>query len=70
MQGAIIEEARGGGMDHNRKLPAPEHVHACGLSEGGAALAQAVGGGKPLAHLEETGASSAGYQWLGTSCVG
>ena len=47
--------ARGGGVGHHRKLPAPEHVHAHGLSEGRVALAQAMGSEKPLAHLGETG---------------
>ena len=44
-----------GGVDHHRNLPAPEHVHACGLSEGGAALAEAMSGKNPLANLGETG---------------
>ena len=55
IQGAIVGEGRGGGADHHRKLPAPQHVHAHGLPEGGAALAQAIGSKKPLAPLGETG---------------
>ena len=27
----LLERARGGGVDHHRKLPAPEHAHARGL---------------------------------------
>ena len=46
---------RGGGADLQRKLPAPEHVYAHGLSEGRAALAQALSFEKPLAPLQETG---------------
>ena len=37
-QGAIVAEGRGRGVDYHRKLPAPEHAHASGLSEGGAPL--------------------------------
>ena len=51
----LLGRARGGGADHCRKLPAPEHVHACGLSEGRVALAQAMGSKKPLAQLGEIG---------------
>ena len=42
---ALLGRVRGGGADHHRKLP----WHAFGVSEGGAALAQAMGGVKPLA---------------------
>ena len=41
----------------HRKSPAPEHAHAHRLSEGRAALVQAMGGEKPLAHLGEIGHS-------------
>ena len=51
----LLGRARRGGMDCHRKLPAAECAHPSGLSEGRVALAQAVGGEKPLAHLGETG---------------
>ena len=44
----LLGRVRERGADH-------QCVHACGLSEGGAALAQATGSKKPLAHLGETG---------------
>ena len=44
-----------GDEDHHRKLSAPEHVHACGISEGGVALVQAMGGEKSLTCIGETG---------------
>ena len=43
------EERRRGG---HRKLPAPEHAHACGL-RGQGCSAEAMGMEKPLAHLGE-----------------
>ena len=36
----LLGQARGGGVDHHRKLLAPERAHAHGFSEGGATLAQ------------------------------
>ena len=45
----LLGRARGGGVDHHRKLPVHTYAHACSLSEGRAALAQATGGKKPLA---------------------
>ena len=51
----LLGRAKGGSADCHRKIPAPEHAHAHRLSEGGVALAQAMGGEKPLAHLGETG---------------
>ena len=41
--------------DHPRKVPAPECVHARGLSEGGEALAQAMGCKKRLDRLGDSG---------------
>ena len=38
----LLGRVRGEGADCHRKLPAPERMHACGLSEGRAALAQAM----------------------------
>ena len=38
----LLGRARGGGTDHHRKLSVLENVLAPGLSEGGAALAQAM----------------------------
>ena len=53
------------------KLLALESEHAFGLSEGGAALVQAMGCAKPFPPLGgRLGDSCAGYQWPGTSCVG
>ena len=51
----LLERVRGGGADHHRKLPGPEHAHAHRLSEVRAALAQATVSENPLAHLGETG---------------
>ena len=31
----LLRRARGGGVDHHRKLPVPEQAHAYGLSEDG-----------------------------------
>ena len=39
----LLGRAREGEADRNRNLPVPECVHVQGLSEGGVALAQAVG---------------------------
>ena len=47
-----VERRRGG---CHRKLPEPERAHAHGLSVVWAALAQTIGGKKPLARLGETG---------------
>ena len=50
----LLGRARGGGVDHHRKCPALECVHAHRLLEGRAALAKAMGG-KTFAYLGETG---------------
>ena len=51
----LLGRARGRGADHHRKLPALEHVHPHGLSEGGVALSQTTGDETTLAPLGETG---------------
>ena len=51
----LLGRVRGDGADRHRKLPALESAHTHGFLEGGVALAQAVGGEKPLAHLGEIG---------------
>ena len=51
----LLGRVRRGGVDYHRKHPLLEHMHACGLSDGGMALAQAMGSKNPLAHLGENG---------------
>ena len=51
----LLGTSRGGGVDHHRKLPALECVHARRLSESRVALGQATALEKPLACLGETG---------------
>ena len=51
-QGIVVREGRGGGVGYHRKPPALERAQACSL-RGWGGSAEAMGGEKPLAHLQE-----------------